>query len=62
MDVIRVKFSNIPTKDSPTLTGDGIDTSGQIPSTYTSCQIPMKAAMNNVILARSCRDILFFSF
>ena len=33
MDVIRVRFPNMPTKDSPTFTGDGSDTSGQICST-----------------------------
>jgi hypothetical protein len=53
MDVNMVKSSNKSTKDSPTFIGDGRETSGQIPSTYTNCQIPMKAAMNNVTLARS---------
>ena len=44
IDVISVRFPNRSTKDSATLAGDGIDTSGQIPNRNTNCQIPMKGS------------------
>ena len=61
IDTISVRFSNKFTKDSATPAGDGSDTSGQIPRTYTVCQIPMKVAMNNTKLARLSTDTFFVS-
>ena len=57
---IKVKFLTKSTKDPATMAGDGNDTSGQIPIMNTSCQIPRKAAMNKITLARSSISNLTF--
>jgi hypothetical protein len=62
MLIISVKFWSRLAKDSATIAGDGIDTFGHIPSMNTNCHIPIKAAINKVILARSARSIFLTSF
>lgn len=56
--LINVKSWSKPAKDSATIAGEGIDTCGHIPKMYTSCHIPINAAINNVILAKSSRPNL----
>jgi hypothetical protein len=60
--VIPILVTNVKSliksiKDPATIAGDGSDTSGQMPSKKTNCQIPIKAAMNNVTFAKSSRSI-----
>jgi hypothetical protein len=60
--VTNVKSCNKLAKDSATIAGDGIDTLGHMPSMNTNCQIPIKTAMNKVILDRSSRSIFLTGF
>src|SRR5919112_6328109 len=62
MLITSILFWNSSKNDSATIKGDGKEIFGHMPSKYVSCQIPIKAAINNTAFANSSKfTLVFFS-